>query len=188
MNKFPLNEAQKEILLTNGFLILDDVLVEECNGFYFGLFCTTGMGVFVTADVMMHLLHLVVEDMLMQLENQTLYDEVETLLHGLYTNTLNDYNLATNGSNLQVALERNLVFFGVGNTLLEVNITVPEGINDVIQSFVTKIENHSLIEFFPGEDYTQFTVRGRYEGDPKLERYFMVMKWLGRTIFRIFDD
>ena len=50
-----------------------------------------------------------------------------------------------------------------------------------------KILNHSVVEFYPGDDYTQYEPRGHYEGDPMLEKYFRCTKWLGRRIFRIED-
>ena len=34
-------------------------------------------------------------------------------------------------------------------------------------------------------DFSQFTVRGHYEGDPLLEKYFQAFMWLGRTEFML---
>ncbi|MHA2232718.1 MAG: DUF3160 domain-containing protein [Candidatus Hodarchaeales archaeon] len=187
LKMFPLTESQKKILLTNGFLVLDDVWIEECSDFYYDIF-DSDVGVFVTADVMLHLFHLLSEDMLMEIENYTLYDELASLTAGMYQTTLRDYNGAVNGSQIQAALKSNLIVFGVGAKLLALNITIPDVVIDGIELILGKIANHSIIEFFPGEDYTQYTVRGHYEGYSKLEQYFLAMKWLGRRIFRFWDE
>ena len=38
------------------------------------------------------------------------------------------------------------------------------------------------------EDYSQYKVRGYYEGDEELEKYFRSMMWYGRTALSLDND
>jgi hypothetical protein len=183
---FPINETQQEILLTNGFLVLKDKWIEESSNFYLNI-QDSSVGTFVTADVMLHLFHTLLEDQLKKIEKYFLCDEFQDLLWGMYQQTLVDYHTSPNNSKIQEALKNNLIFFGVGTKLLELDVPIPSEVNETINSFLQKIADQILIEYFPGEDYTQYKVRGHYEGDNTLEKYFKAMKWVSRRIFRIDD-
>ncbi len=186
LEMFPINETQQKILLTNGFLVLEDRWIKKSSDFYLKIL-DSSVGVFVTADVMLHLFHILVEDLLIEIEKNSLYDELSGLLWGMYQQTLLDYNSSANNTNIHDAIRRNLIFFGVGTKLLSLSPSIPVEINESITSILQKIANHTLIEYFPGEDYTQYEIRGHYEGDSKLEKYFKALKWVGRRIFRISD-
>ena len=69
----------------------------------------------------------------------------------------------------------------------EISFTIPDYAAENVTEYVQKIINHSVVESYPGDDYTQYEPRGHYEGDPALENYFRCMKWLSRRIFRIED-
>ncbi|MCK4733040.1 MAG: DUF3160 domain-containing protein, partial [Methanophagales archaeon] len=69
----------------------------------------------------------------------------------------------------------------------EISLTIPDYAAENVTQYVQKIINHSVVESYPGDDYTQYEPRGHYEGDPTLENYFRCMKWLSRRIFRIED-
>ncbi|MFX0013703.1 MAG: DUF3160 domain-containing protein [Promethearchaeota archaeon] len=184
---FPINVTQQEILLTNGFLVLNDKWIEKSSDFYLDIQLSS-VGSFVTADVMLHLFHTLIEDQLKKIEKNKLSEDLQDLLWGMYQQTLLDYSNSPNNSNIQEALKRNLVFFGVATKLLELDPEIPNEVNETINSFLRKIVEQNLIEYFPGEDYTQFKVRGYYEGDSTLEKYFRAMKWVSRRIFRVDDD
>jgi len=63
----------------------------------------------------------------------------------------------------------------------------PDYVEPDASQYVQKVLNHTLTEFYPGDDYTQYEPRGHYDGDEQLERYFRAVKWLSRRIFRIED-
>ncbi len=83
----------------------------------------------------------------------------------------------------------NVSVFVTSDALLHVfHVVHDDMLKDIeITEYVQKILNHSVVEFYPGDDYTQYEPRGHYEGDPTLEKYFRCMKWLSRHIFRIED-
>ncbi len=83
----------------------------------------------------------------------------------------------------------NVSVFVTSDALLHVfHVVHDDMLKDIeITEYVQEILNHSVVEFYPGDDYTQYEPRGHYEGDPTLEKYFRCMKWLSRHIFRIED-
>ena len=184
---FPINETQQKILLTNGFLVIKDNWIEKSSDFYLKIQLSS-VGSFVTADIMLHLFHTLIEDQLKKIEKNKLCEDLQDLLWGLYQQTLLDYYNSPNNSRIQQALKSNLVFFGVGTKLLDLDPHIPKEVNETINTFLQKISDQYPIEYFPGEDYTQYKVRGYYEGDSTLEKYFKAMKWVSRRIFRVDDN
>jgi hypothetical protein len=164
-----------------------------------------GQPYFITTDVMLHNLHLVFGQLLIELEKNSFYPHlIKSLVpmleaaNGQYQQAIGTtlekparnvvVYLAVTLSLLQEPpLSRNgLADFGHGQDLLA---ALPTDIMQEAQSVVNLIvaaEGVEEISFLT--DYTEsfgiYRVRGHYEGDAMLESYFRAMAWLGRMTFR----
>ncbi len=146
------------------------------------------VSVFVTSDALLHVFHVVHDDMLKDIEKQYLYNSTELLVQDMQRKSMDEYeNTSSTLTHVKEAARRNVVLFTVACKLLNDTYPVPCYAEENITEYVQKILNHSVVEFYPGDDYTQYEPRGHYEGDPTLEKYFRCMKWLSRHIFRIED-
>ena len=186
---YPLDTAAKEKLFENGFVVLKDHEHGKISDCYMSICSIQNVSVFITSDAMLHLFHVVHGDMLRDIEKQHLYSLTEVLVEDMQRRSMDEYQSipSTNLTYTKEAARRNVVFFTVACKLLNETYPVPDYAEENVTEYVQKIMSHSVTEFYPGDDYTQYEPRGHYEGDPALERYFRCTKWLGRRIFRIED-
>jgi len=185
---YPLDSAAKEKLLSNGFIVLEDYKYDDIAGCYLSLLYKYDVSVFVTPDAMLHVFHVIHDAMLQDVERQHLYDSIELLVQDVQEVSVSMYeDTPTDFAYVKEAAKRNVIFFTVACKLLDDTYPVPNYAEDDVTDYVGKILSHSLTEYYPGDDWTQYEPRGHYEGDPVLEKYFRCMKWLSRHIFRIED-
>ncbi|MCK4736098.1 MAG: DUF3160 domain-containing protein, partial [Methanophagales archaeon] len=185
---YPLDSAAKEKLLKNGFVVLKDYEYDSISGCYFSLIYEYNVSVFVTSDAMLHVFHVMHDGMLQDIEREYLYNSTELLVQDMQKESMSQYrNISSSLPYAKEAVRRNVVFFIVACKLLNDTYPVPSYAEDNVTEYVQKILNHSVVEFYPGDDYTQYEPRGHYEGDLTLEKYFRCMKWVSRRIFRIED-
>jgi hypothetical protein len=83
--------------------------------------------------------------------------------------------------------ETDRVTLAVVRKLLEPGWDVPSTVAEHVSAEVHRVLDHVLVEPYPGEDYTQYQVRGYYADDPELQRYFRGAKYLGRRYYRVED-
>jgi len=185
----PLTGTARSRLCQQGFVILNATREEYLSRAYQDIAHDEELAVFVTSDAMLYLFHTLLNDLLMTVEKGALYTETLTLVRELQADSLDVYTTTPMAQTLgRQAARHNLVVFSVARALLEPDSTPPaEVLTDVI-SYTHKITEHTAVELYPGDDYTQYKPRGHYAGDPQLERYFRTMKWLGRRIYRIQDN
>nr|QNO47672.1 hypothetical protein BBPFCCNM_00001 [Methanosarcinales archaeon ANME-2c ERB4] len=185
---YPLDDDAKEKLFENGFVVLKDHENGNISDCYWGLFDESEVSVFVTSDALLHIFHVVHDDMLKEIEKEHLYNSTELLMQDMQKRSVDEYqNTSPDLVYVKEAARRNVVFATVACKLLNDSYLVPGYVEENVTEYVRKILEHSATEFYPGDDYTQYKPRGHYEGDPDLERYFRCMKWLSRRIFRIED-
>jgi hypothetical protein len=185
---YPLNSAAKEKLFENGFVVLKDHEHGNISDCYWGLFGESNVSVFITTDALLHIFHVVHDDMLKEIEKEHLYNSTELLVQDMQKRSMDEYqNTSPDLVHVKEAARRNVVFATVACKLLNDSYPVPDYAEENVTEYVQKILDHNTTEFYPGDDYTQYKPRGHYEGDPDLERYFRCMKWLSRRIFRIED-
>ena len=185
---YPLSEAARARLRTNGFVVLPNQDIERLSEAYFGLFPREQVSVLVTTDVALHLFHNVFDDLLAEVEKAHLYDDVEWLVQQLYTFSVTRYQAILETQPLcKAAARHNVLVFAVAARLLDDTFVLPACVEPEASQYVQKVLAHTITEFYPGDDYTQYEPRGHYAGDEGLERYFRVVKWLSRRIFRIED-
>nr|QNO54849.1 hypothetical protein PAHOCELH_00010 [Methanosarcinales archaeon ANME-1 ERB7] len=185
---YPLDPDAKDKLFNNGFLVLKGHEHGNISDCYWDLFFREDVSVFITSDAMLHIFHVVHDDMLRDIEKQYLYNYTKLLVQDMQRKSMQEYeNTSSNLTHVKEAARRNVVFFTVACKLLNDSYPVPSCAEENVTEYVQKILNHSAAEFYPGDDYTQYEPRGHYEGDHTLENYFRCMKWLSRRIFRIED-
>ncbi len=186
---YPLDADAEEKLAANGFVVLKDHERENISECYMEFFDESNVSVFVTTDALLHIFHVVHDDMLKEIEKEHLYNLTELLVQGIQEKSTGEYqNTSSDLTHVKEAARRNVVFATVACKLLNETYPVPEYAEENVTEYVQKILDHNTTEFYPGDDYTQYKPRGHYEGDPALERYFRCMKWQSRRIFRIEDS
>ena len=185
----PLSEAAKARLCASGLVALPDQDVERLSAAYFRLFPEEQVSVFITSDVALHLFHNVFDDLLAEVEKAHLYDDVEWLVQQLYTANAARYDAIPEETQPlgKAAARHNVLVFAVAVWLLDDSFALPSYVEPDASQRVQKVLDHTITEFYPGDDYTQYEPRGHYAGDEHLERYFRAVKWLSRRIFRIED-
>ena len=147
---------------------------------------------FVTVDSLMHTYHLYFAYLMKQTEKNYLIKELRTLTTSMYDLAMKDYE-ELEGTEWEGAAEKNMEFFYVAGLLQGSNAAAPvkagADFKANTQAQYEKIMAAETIDncVISGlnEDYTQYKVRGYYEGDDDLERYFRTMMWFGRIPFAL---
>jgi hypothetical protein len=137
------------------------------------------LAVFVTSDAALYLFHNVLDDLLKTVEKGDLYTDTLTLVQELQADSAGIHATIPDTQTIgREAARHNLVVFSVARKLLEPDFVAPSAVVSDVLSYTRKITEHTTVERYPGDDYTQYAPRGHYAGDPQLERYFQCMKWL----------
>jgi len=146
---------------------------------------------FVTTDSMMHTYHLYFQYLQKNTERNYLSAQLLNVSRAMLEETSNQLTELA-GTEWESAAKRSVAYFAVGVKLLDPSAQVPAAVADMVNTELANIEAHQGFVQSPIqnnlEDYTQYIVRGYYEGDENLERYFRAMMWYGRTNFKQSDE
>lgn len=188
----PFDKTAEEMLLANGFVVLGNTHYDRLSDLYFNLFGNnTEVPTFITTDAMLHIFHMVYDNLLKTAEKTSLAPKMEELLSLMNSGCAREYDSLTPGTFLKEAARRLWIVFAVGEALIkgdtEITGTETDPIRDEANEFLTKVYDHSLTEYYPGDDFTMYEPRGHYAGDTQLEQYFRAVKWISRRIFRVYD-
>ncbi len=140
---------------------------------------------FVTVDSMMHTYHLYFAHLLKTIEKEQLYDKLCDITQTMLDNSLSQYD-SLKGSEWEDAALRNVAYFTVAGSLLEMNVSPIAEVKDLVDEelALVRAENIATSPMFGSmEDYSQYKPRGYYDGDPVLQKYFKGMMWYGRRGF-----
>lgn len=153
--------------------------------------------VFVTTDSILHLFHVVFDCSLRMVEYQTFYPMIFDVTQHAFAKSLSDYNTIPHDVSVKYWAVRNAtVYFAVALSLISgENATVPDDLATDVDFYLNEIyaDAPRFVEagdwLYPVEDrfesatisldFTQFTVRGHYLGESRLEQYFRTMMWYG---------
>ena len=209
--EFWLNERQKELLRTNGFVITDYGYVDDIGAPYEDM-KERDIPIFVTTDTLLHLYHIQFNEILKGIEEREFFDDLVDMSNAMLLRSIQDYENFTDPE-LKEAARRNVAYFAVALKLLHtptegynssedikaVNFTVPDYVKEDVEKEIENIEKHD--GFHPSyifnsdpnrkcedeccycEDYSQYIPRGHYTRSEKLKRYFKAMMWYGRIAF-----
>jgi len=146
---------------------------------------------YVSADSILSSIHDSYDQILKQLEKETLAPDLQELISGMLA------KLKTTPDNVAKAATRADadVYLSVAASLLSGQLSAPKAGGDAelvgnLFDKANKAQGAQQITLFGvkrDEDFSQFTPRGHYLGDVGLERYFRAMMWLGRTDFRMLE-
>ncbi|HSG15749.1 MAG TPA: DUF3160 domain-containing protein [Anaerolineae bacterium] len=147
--------------------------------------------IFVTSDSLLHSYHLIFDKVLRTAERQAFVPLLSELNEAMLAQADAQYQ-TLQGSAWEDAARRAVAFIGVGVTLLDPEVTVPDYAQELVQAELALVEAAAGIQpspLFPGleygEDYTQYIPRGHYTLSEELEAYFRSMMWYGRMTFRL---
>jgi Protein of unknown function (DUF3160) len=199
-----LTSEQESMLQRQGF-----VSVEIPNGsdyyfdpsmrfedFYFMKVYGNDLPVIMTTDSMLHLFHVVFDCSLRILENTTFYPMMLGLTQFAFSAAKGDYaTVPHDGSVKYWAVRNSTVYFGVALSLLtNGSVALPPELSEDVAFYLNNVYASDL-QFVPAGtwvlpmspyvvdvayDFTQFKIRGHYQGDAQLERYFRALMWYGQ--------
>jgi hypothetical protein len=184
-----LTTAERDLFNATGFVLSDRIAFEDFVHAYAYIYWKD-LPVIVTADSILHAVHLPYQKLLGRVEVAILADRLEQLLRR--TREQLQASAAGNQDQSLTPLYRDV------DTYLQVAITLfggqppAEGDTSDAARYVRAAQSAAGIEpvaLFGGEprpiDFTLFTPRGHYTESFFLERYFQTMTWLGQIDFRI---
>jgi len=152
--------------------------------------CTwDGMPIFVTTDAVLHIYHVLFDQLVSNIEVQEFVKDLELLTETLIDSTQSIFEKSRRSETIEAA-RRNMAFLCVAGKLLKgSNFTIPESVSVLVDSELVLIENHDGFHYSPifggfsKLDYSQFQPRGHYTKNDTLKAYFKTMMWYGWTIF-----
>jgi Protein of unknown function (DUF3160) len=197
-SKVSLAEADRQKLSQNGFYVenvppLKYIYVDDmADSYHDG---SDGRQYFITSDLFLHAYHLIFDRMLQDVEENKLSPSVAALAADLAKATENEIKTlpATTPADVRDALVYDLFYFSVAAKLLNPSFTVPDAVRKDAEAVVSRIQKageevpSAASSEFGDEDFTQYKVRGHYEKNDTLQRYFRGMMWFGRQNFLLSD-
>jgi len=189
LSPLALNAAELELLGQRGFVILRR---KQYPSFPYGYFDIYGadLPVYVSADMVLEAVHRSYDEILEAVERAALVPRLSRLLAGMRG------RLGAGQPGLGATAAADADFYlTVAQSLLDGAVVAPVAGGDAadVREFVENANaadgSADMIIFdTPREiDFSQFTPRGHYAGDPVLERYFRAMMWLGRIDLRLIE-
>lgn len=191
-SKLAFADAERQRLAQNGFYIeavppLDDLSVDDMADSY----QRGDQQLFVTSDLYLHSFHLIFDRMLQDLEEKKFFQVVAKMAGNLARTTDSELKSAPNSApQVREALRYDLIYFSVAARLLNPNFAVSSTVKSEVDTLVSVVEagggdlpRTDKFADYREEDFTQYKVRGHYEKDDTLKRYFRGMMWFGRRSF-----
>ncbi|MFC1711212.1 DUF3160 domain-containing protein [Patescibacteria group bacterium] len=142
---------------------------------------------FITTDSVLHLMHKNFEYLLKQTEKHNLLLQLEDIVQSGLSKSKNSYEINPNNVYNKIAF----AYFLVGAQLLEIDASIPSDLQNYINQELDLVENGNQImksiilnldnptgDDIVKIDYSQFTVRGYYNENDNLKRYFKGFMWL----------
>lgn len=122
--KIPLTDEDRDLLYTNGFVVIENVTSENplllgqtlVNETYKDL-KVADIPIFITSDSLLHLYHIQFDETLKRVEEEEFYDDLWKLDRAFLEASVEDYNSASGAE--KEAARRNVAYFAVALSLLE---------------------------------------------------------------------
>ncbi len=179
-----LGESQLGMLKSVGFFAMRDggsEFFEVYESNRYNLFPN-----FVTVDSMTHTYHLYFAHLQRSVERNHLAGALGELSATMLATACAQLE-ALRGTAWETAALRVCAFFGVGASLLGTASGIPAEAQATVDAELQLIGAAAGVDASPltgtDADYSQYIVRGYYEGDPALEAYFRAMMWYGGVAF-----
>lgn len=187
--KYDLTADEVALLSRQGFMA-SERLSFETYAAAFGDIYHKDLPIFISADAILHAVHLSYDDILKRTENKLLQPRLEILLGKLHQGQPNLEKSCADIPGMWPMLLDVDLYLAVARRLLDdhsepryaSNQPAFRDLLDLIAGL--KPAQYPLFAATPRKiDFSQFAVRGHYadEYHPELGRYFRAMMWLGRT-------
>ncbi|WP_308533883.1 DUF3160 domain-containing protein [uncultured Peptoniphilus sp.] len=192
---FSITDEQKQLLLKNGFFVLDSYGAEQPFQIYeFNEYFSNSS--FVTTDSMVHLYHVFYDNMLRQVEEDKFLPLLEEFNGLMLEKSLDDYK-NTEDEEIKEAAKANVILFATGEFVIGDNLIKSDkslGIDEEIFKLASdefkKIRGQSSdISNITGTDldYSQFIPRGHYTKSDNLKKYFALNMLYSQNKFNFFN-
>ncbi len=190
--KLALNKDETAKLAKNGFVVSERWTKQTMAHALLDVF-KKDLPILVTTDMILQALHASYDDILKGLEREVLFGSVQSALAKAHGQLAKDAKNASGDA--KKAIDHADFFVAVARSLLAgsaVNTNAGATLDDEVANFLGHIKGLQLkqVVIFGTKrkmDFSQFKPRGHYEGDPKLEKYFRCMMWLGRADLRFME-
>jgi hypothetical protein len=154
-----------------------------------------GQQFFITSDFFLQSFHLILDRMVQNIEEKKIFPFVRRIASHLARTTENELSvLPASAPLLREALLHDLFYFSVAAKLFDSDFVIAEVVRSQTEGFVSRIQaaegelpSRENFVGFDQEDFTQYKVRGHYEKNQTLQRYFRGMMWFGRHNFLLSD-
>lgn len=170
-----LPRAAERRLKENGFVVLSDYPVYNITSAYFETYDP-----FITSDAVLYVFGCLFRGGLLDYEKEKLVPLLETLVEQGMEVAGADFGRRKEQEGLAEPARLNLLLFGVAAELLGKQAPAP--VQGEGEQIAEKIVAADEADYYPGEDYTIYLLRGQYAEHPELAGYFRATKWLGRYI------
>lgn len=181
-----LNDAELSKLGSNGFVISTRQAFPTFVNGYAAIY-SEDLPVYVSADSILEALHSSYDALLKLTEESALIPKVQSILDQAHQSLTAHSNApGAKELDLYLAVARALLS---GETVSPVAGASAASISEIV-GMAQSAEGVATVELFGvarDEDMSQFSPRGHYTDNERLERYFRAMMWLGRVDFRLIE-
>jgi tetratricopeptide (TPR) repeat protein len=177
-----LDEAACATLRERGFVVLGDRSVRGLHEAYPK--DPRDHHVFVTTDALLQLWHDLYLETLKAAELRGMAPNLSRAVGSLARGALAELQRARDARS-RLALRDAALILCVADRLLGGSAKPPPDLRAQVDALVAKVMAHRDREAYPGDDFTQYTVRGHYAASEELARYFRGSMWLSRRILSV---
>jgi len=188
-NHFRFTEDEKALLKRNHFFVTERLSYNRMESALSEIY-HADLPAFVSTDAILHALHSSYDELLISLEKGILEPNIQDMLAYLYESVPSLAEKYSNYKELETPLKDVDLYVAIGLSLIKDELQPSQLGNQAKLESVweaVSAENFITAGLFSDTprklDFSQFKVRGHYEGDHVLEKYFRAMMWLGRTDF-----
>jgi len=185
-SRLGVSDAERQALARNGFVISAR---QSFPTFFYGYksIYADHLPLFVSVDSVIHAVHRSYDSSLQTVELSVLIPTLKTLLAAMHSDLAGGAGAALPAEvradvDLFLTVARKLL----GDTAAPVAGADTTAISSLVAAAMqaSGVATVSLFGETRDVDFSQFTPRGHYASDPRLQTYFRAMMWLGRTDLR----
>lgn len=183
---YVLTPYEKLLLDRHSFAVTERLRPQSFGAAYLEIY-KQDLPLFVSADAILHALHMSYDAVLVDLESQYLVTRLDSALARMHRALAAMPAPVDDGAGMSPMLEDVDVYLTVARRLLGAPAAAHDSDAEAQVSAILDLVAAERPATYPlyGQvareiDFSQFTVRGHYTRDERLSRYFQAMIWLGR--------
>ncbi|MFX1511714.1 MAG: DUF3160 domain-containing protein [Promethearchaeota archaeon] len=188
---FNLTSAERKLFEENGFIVLNRMGTDDILDAY-KYYWQKDLPILITTDTMLQVWHLLFDITLERMEQFILFPLLKNSTRKMFERVTNEW--AADESDLPI--KDIMIYLAVGAKLVDLNIPIPQELQEATNQIVTAIHNEitifDAVSQFQSEltcrfidDFSQYKPRGHYTHSETLKKYFRLFKWFSRIPFFI---